>query len=157
MPERAARHIFRITLDERMAKLKPEILRERDIAIADLLERNHFLAEGLEQGPYHLHLSVAENRLLFDIEAGERTTRRIGLSLMPFRRVVRDYFAICESHYAALREGPPARIEAIDMTRRSLHDEGARLLIARLKGKADVDFNTARRLFTLICALHFRG
>jgi uncharacterized protein (UPF0262 family) len=158
MSERTARHIVNITLDERIGKLAPEIARERDIAIADLLERNHFVPEGFAETQCRLHLSLADNRLLFDLVSdAEESGRRIGLSLEPFRRVIKDYFLICESHYAAMREGARSRIEAVDMTRRSLHDEGARLLIARLKGKADVDFNTARRLFTLLCALHFRG
>lgn len=141
-----------------MPRLAPEVERERDIAIHDLLERNHFAPHGHTGGPYELRLGIIDNKLLLDIGAqGEVGERKIGLSLTPFRRVIKDYFMICESHLAAMREAPPARIEAIDMTRRSLHDDAARLLMSRLKGKIEVDFPTARRLFTLICALHFRG
>jgi uncharacterized protein (UPF0262 family) len=155
---KSLQRIVHITLDERPLSLAPEIAHERDVAIADLLERNHFAPAGVPGGPFTLRLSIAEGRLLFDVALAEgEEQRRIGLSLVPFRRVIKDYFLICESHYAAMREAPAPRIEALDMTRRSLHGEGARLLAARLKGKAEVDFNTARRLFTLLCALHFRG
>ena len=157
LPPQPTLRIAQLSLDE-LPTLTPEIARERDIAITDLLERNYFAPQGLAGGPYHLRLGIAENRLVFDIVLkGERGQRRIGLSLMPFRRVIKDYFLICESHYVAMKEAPAPRVETLDMTRRALHDEGARLLMTRLKGKADVDFNTARRLFTLICALHFKG
>jgi uncharacterized protein (UPF0262 family) len=155
---KATARIAQIRLDDRVSRLTPEVERERDVAIADLLERNHFSPRELPAGLYELRLSIAENRLLLDISAqGHRAKRRVGLSLTPFRRVIKDYFLICESHYAAMKEAPRDRIEAVDMARRSLHDEGARLLITRLEGKVDVDFNTARRLFTLICALHMKG
>ena len=158
MTSKPSLRIARLDLDD-VPALAPEIARERDIAITDLLERNYFAPHGLVGGgPYHLRLGISEHRLVFDIALiGEGEERRIGLSLMPFRRVIKDYFLICESHYVAMKEAPAARVETLDMTRRALHDEGARLLITRLKGKADVDFNTARRLFTLICALHFKG
>jgi uncharacterized protein (UPF0262 family) len=102
-------------------------------------------------------LGIAENRLVFDIRLADETKHgRCQLALTPFRRVVRDYIALCQTYYAAICESPPARIEAIDMGRRGLHDEGSALLCERLKGKIDLDFATARRLFTLICALHMK-
>jgi uncharacterized protein (UPF0262 family) len=141
-----------------MVKCAPEIEREREIAIRDLLAHNYFQPAGAPDGPYHLTIGVAENRLCFDIAAsGKRSHGRVAVSLTPFRRLVKDYFLICESYYAALRQAHPSRIEAIDMGRRGLHDEGARLLMQRLKGKIDLDSDTARRLFTLICVLHLRA
>jgi uncharacterized protein (UPF0262 family) len=150
--------ITRITLDERsVVKRSPEVEREREVAISDLLAANLFAPRGARGGPYDVHLSVTENRLCLDLKSGSgRALGRIMLSLTPFRRVVKDYFLLCESYYAALRDDP-RRIEAIDMGRRGLHDEGSRLLAQRLKGKVEVDFDTARRLFTLICVLHLRG
>ncbi len=108
--------------------------------------------------PYHLHLSIAENRLLFDIRSdADDPVGTVTLPLLPFRRIVKDYFAVCESYYEAIRSASPSKIEAIDMGRRSLHDEGSELLCDRLDGKIEVDSDTARRLFTLICVLHIRG
>lgn len=135
-----------------------EIADERKVAIYDLLAGNHFRPRGSSGGPYHLVLGIAESRLVFDIRLADGSRHgRVQLSLTPFRRVVKDYLGICQSYYAALRGSPPARIETIDMGRRGLHDEGSHLLRERLKGKIDVDFETARRLFTLICALHLKA
>jgi uncharacterized protein (UPF0262 family) len=131
---------------------------ERRVAIFDLLEANVFALEGDEDGgPYNLRLSVAEQRLLFDV-TGENggAAKQIILSLTPFRRVIKDYFLVCNSYYDAIRSASPLQIEAIDMGRRGLHDEGSHLLIERMNGRATLDFDTARRLFTLICALHVR-
>ena len=151
--------IARITLDERtVVRRNPDVEHERAVAIYDLIEDNSFAPAGDEQGPYHLHLSIAENRLLFDIRTEEGAPIcTVTLPLLPFRRIVKDYFAICESYYEAIRTATPSRIEAIDMGRRGLHDEGSRTLMDRLSGKIDVDFGTARRLFTLVCVLHWRG
>jgi uncharacterized protein (UPF0262 family) len=129
---------------------------ERQIAIFDLLEANHFAPEGAARGPYDLKLALIDNRLVLDI-AGPRFEQRHLLSLTPFRKVVRDYAMICSSYYEAIRNATPQRIEALDMGRRGLHNEGSALLQARLKGKVETDLDTARRLFTLICALHWRG
>jgi uncharacterized protein (UPF0262 family) len=129
---------------------------ERQIAIFDLLEENHFQPDGAEGGPYDLRLALIENRLAFDI-VGPGYQRRHMLSLSPLRGVVRDYHMICESYYQAIRNATPQKIEALDMGRRGLHNEGSALLQARLAGKVDTDQDTARRLFTLICALHWRG
>ena len=131
---------------------------ERRIAIYDLIEENTFALDGSAGGPYRLELSTADGRLIFDIrtEAGAPLTV-IGLSMSPFRRIVKDYFMICESYYKAIRTATPSQIETIDMARRGLHNEGSDLLKERLDGKVVVDSATSRRLFTLLCVLHWRG
>lgn len=142
-----------------IARRSPDIEHERQIAIYDLLENNRFaLLNHEHKGPYTLLLAVADNRLVLHIGDPERRPlSSLMLSLSPFRRLIRDYFLVCESYFDAIRSAPPSRIEAIDMGRRGLHDEGSRLLIERLAGKVEIDFETARRLFTLLCALHWRG
>jgi uncharacterized protein (UPF0262 family) len=147
-----------VSLDEKsVLKRAKEIEQERAIAIRDLLEKNHFAPYGSPGGPYDLILAIVENRLVFDIRlGGDAEHKKVVLSLTPFRRVVKDYFMICESYYAAVRDAP-AQIEAIDMGRRGLHDEGAAILRERLGGKVEMDNDTARRLFTLICVLHLKG
>ena len=151
-----------IEIDQRnFARPTPEIEQERQVAIYDLLEGNSFslpTREGRETapGPYRLHLGIREGRLVFDL--ADEAARPIGafhLSLGPFRQVVKDYFQICESYFDAVKRLPPSQIEAIDMARRGIHNEGARVLQERLEGKANVDIDTARRLFTLICVLHW--
>jgi uncharacterized protein (UPF0262 family) len=136
----------------------PEAEHERRVAIYDLLEENSFaLAKGKE-GPYRLRLSTREGRLLFAVSGdGGEELNTIGLSMSPFRSIVKDYFQICESYYQAIRHSTPSQIETIDMARRALHNEGSELLKERLNGKAEIDFDTARRLFTLVCVLHWRG
>ncbi len=141
----------------------PEIEQERRVAIFDLLEDNSFVPiarDGREvpPGPYHLTLSIRDRRLVFDIRS-DATSAAVAfhLSLGPFRQVVKDYFQICESYFDAVKTLPPSQIETIDMARRGIHNEGARVLQERLAGKAEVDGDTARRLFTLICVLHFGG
>ncbi len=129
---------------------------ERQIAIFDLLEGNYFAPEDAEGGPYDLVISLAENRLALDIK-GPGYEKRHLLSLSPFRSVIKDYFMVCESYYHAIRNATPQQIEALDMGRRGLHNEGSVLLQERLKGKVETDADTARRLFTLVCALHWRG
>ena len=151
--------LVEVTLDEKsISRSNPDVEHERAVAIYDLLEQNSFAPEGHKAGPYTLQLSIAENRLLFDIKTakGEPVMAHL-LSMTPFRRIVKDYFMICDSYYQAIRTATPDRIEALDMGRRAIHDEGSRLLIERLKRKVKVDFDTARRLFTLICVLHWRG
>jgi uncharacterized protein (UPF0262 family) len=151
--------IVAVTLDEEsIGRSGPDIEHERAIAIYDLIEQNLFAPEGVAGGPYTLHLSITGNRLAFDIrhEDGSAVVAHL-LSLTPFRRIVKDYFMICDSYYQAIRTATPDKIEAIDMGRRGIHDEGSRTLQERLKGKVRVDFETARRLFTLICVLHWKG
>ncbi len=141
----------------------PEIEQERKVAVFDLLEENSFAIpprKGVDipDGPYRLKLAIRDRRLVFDIATEDET--KVGefhLALGPFRQVVKDYFSICESYFDAVKKLPPSQIETIDMARRGIHDEGSRVLQERLDGKADVDKPTARRLFTLICVLHFGG
>jgi uncharacterized protein (UPF0262 family) len=155
--EQRTDRLARVTLEDSLARnASVDIAHEREVAIYDLLSDNRFRLQA-GPGPYHLHLAIVENRLVFELtgpDDGERVT--FILSMGPFRRIVRDYFVVCESYYQAIKTAPPSHIEAIDMGRRSLHDEGSRVLQERLAGKASMDFRTARRLFTLICALHRR-
>ncbi|MBV9331552.1 MAG: UPF0262 family protein [Alphaproteobacteria bacterium] len=148
-----------IVLDENtVVRRTREIEQEREIAIYDLLEANSFAPTGSPGGPYQLVLSVEENRLVFDIRLSDGAPHgKVMLSLTPFRRVIKDYFLVCESYYKAIRNAPPSQIEALDQGRKGLHDEGSELLRERLAGKIDLDFDTARRLFTLICVLHLKG
>jgi len=147
-----------VTLDSAsIGRARPDIEHERAVAIYDLLEANSFAVNG-HAGPYRLVLSLADQRLIFDVrDEDDQPIIAHALSLTPFRKVVKDYFTICESYYQAIRSGSPSRIEAIDMGRRGLHNEGSQTLQERLKGKIEVDFDTARRLFTLVCVLHWRG
>jgi len=157
-------HISHIELDDRnLPPPTPEIEQERKVAMFDLLEENSFDLPKREDrvvpdGPYRVGLSIKEKRLVFDIqtETAERAAE-FHLSLSPFRQVVKDYWAICESYFDAVKNLPPSQIETIDMARRGIHNEGARILMERLEGKAEIDNDTARRLFTLICVLHFGG
>jgi uncharacterized protein (UPF0262 family) len=150
-----ARRIIDIVLDEEsVARRSPEVEHERAVALFDLLEENDFALVGTP-GPYRLRIGVFEQRLVFDVrDADDNKLRDIVLSLTPFRKVVKDYFLVCESYYAAIKKLSPSQIEALDMGRRGLHNEGSELLRERLNGKIEIDLDTARRLFTLICALH---
>lgn len=151
--------LIAIDLDERtVVRRTREIEQERAVAIYDLLEANRFAPHGSGGGPYKLVLGIAENRLVFDVRLQEgEEHRRVILALTSLKRIIKDYFIVCESYYKAIRNAPPSQIEAIDMARRGLHDEGSQLLRERLNGKIDIDFDTARRLFTLICVLHLKG
>jgi uncharacterized protein (UPF0262 family) len=154
-----AERIIDLVLDERtVVRRSPQIEHERKVAIFDLLEENRFAPAGDFEGPYTLYLSIRENRLVFDVhDRADAPVTRFALGLAPFRSVVRDYFVVCESYFEAIKSAGRARIEALDMGRRGLHDEGAAILRRRLDGKADIDDGTARRLFTLLCVLHIRG
>ena len=156
--------ISHIALDDRnLPPPTPEIEQERKVAIFDLLENNSFTLPArddrtMPDGPYHVQLSIRDKRLVFDVTTeAEEKAAEFHLSLGPFRQVVKDYFQICESYFNAVKTLPPSQIETIDMARRGIHNEGSRVLQERLEGKADVDTDTARRLFTLICVLHFGG
>jgi uncharacterized protein (UPF0262 family) len=156
--------ITQITLDDaNLPPPTPEIEQERKVAIFDLLEENSFVLPKrgdtpVPDGPYALNLGIREKRLVFDIATeNEDEIGAFHLALGPFRQVVKDYFQICESYFEAVKSMPPSQIETIDMARRGIHNEGARVLMERLDGKVDVDTDTARRLFTLICVLHFGG
>ena len=157
-------HISHISLDNRNLPVPTtEIDQERKVAIFDLLENNSFALPERDgraalEGPYRLELAIRERRLVFDIKTrSSEQAAEFHLSLGPFRQVVKDYFQICESYFEAVKTMPPIQIETIDMARRGIHNEGARVLQERLSGKAQIDELTARRLFTLICVLHFGG
>mgnify|MGYP002630468870 CR=1 FL=1 len=154
-----SRRIIDIVLDEQsVARRSPEVEHERAVALFDLIEDNDFHLVRGAPGPYRLRIGVFEQRLVFDIrDSADRKLRDIVLSLTPFRKLVKDYFLVCESYYAAIKKLGPAQIEAIDMGRRGLHNEGSELLRERLAGKIEFDHDTARRLFTLICALHIKA
>ena len=152
-------HIAKITLDEHtVIRRSADIEHERRVAIFDLLEENSFAPSGDFDEPYHLHMGMEENRLVMDVrDTDDEPLTRILLPLTSFRRTIRDYFTICESYYQAIKTASPSQIEAIDMGRRGLHNEGSQLLRERLADKVTVDLDTARRLFTLICVLQIRG
>jgi uncharacterized protein (UPF0262 family) len=150
--------IVKIDLDERsLARAPADVEHERKVAVYDLIEENFFEPVGAGPGPFELRLSHVENRLVFDIRRqGGAALRQVHLSMTPFRKIIKDYFMLCESYYEAIRTAAPAQIETIDMARRSLHNEGSEVLRTRLKEKVNLDLNTARRLFTLICSFHLR-
>lgn len=150
--------IVHIELDERtVVRRSPDIEQERAVAIVDLLDENHFAPAGDSGGPYRLRLSIVDNRLGIDIDREDGSSvDRLLLSLSPFRKIVRDYFTVCATYYDAIKHASPSRIEALDMGRRAVHNEGSTELRARLADRVEVDFETARRLFTLICVLHIR-
>ena len=157
-------YICHIELDDaNLPPPTPEIEQERKVAMFDLIEENTFALpqrneRAIPDGPYRVGLSIREKRLVFDIKTEtDEPAAEFHLSLSPFRQVVKDYWAICESYFDAVKNMPPSQIETIDMARRGIHNEGARILEERLEGKADIDNDTARRLFTLICVLHFGG
>jgi len=159
-----AARLIHVELDDSdLPPPSPEIEQERRVALFDLMEDNSFGLPGREgrpapEGPYRLTLAIREKRLVFDVstEAGDPAAE-FHLSLSPFRQAVKDYWQICESYFEAVKRLPPSQIEAIDMARRGIHNEGARLLQERLEGKAEIDIDTARRLFTLVCVLHHGG
>jgi uncharacterized protein (UPF0262 family) len=158
-PEQSRSRLVAITLDEKsISRSNTNVVHEREVAIYDILDANTFSVDGRDEGPFTLHLAIIEDRLALTIGAtGTTETLSVMLALSAFRRIIRDYFSVCDTYYQAIRTAPPSRIQAIDMGRRALHDEGSRLLIERLKGKVSLDHATARRLFTLICALHWKG
>ncbi len=155
----ASNRIISLVLDERtVGRRTPDVEHERRIAIYDLLEENSFALPGVDEGPYAVRLSIVDRRLQFEIRNElDVLLTTIGLSLTPFRKIVKDYLSVCETYFSAIKTAASLQIEAIDIGRRSLHDEGSEILRARLADKVDVDFGTARRLFTLICVLHIRN
>lgn len=158
-PPALKQRLVAVTLDEEsIGRANPDVEHERQVAIYDLLEQNVFAPTGHPGGPYTLHLSINGNRLVFDIRLEDGTPVVAHLfSLSPLRRIVKDYYLICDSYYQAIRTATPDKIEAIDMGRRSIHNEGSRILTERLRDKVKIDVDTARRLFTLICVLHWKG
>jgi len=158
-PAAGKQRLVSVTLDEAsIGRSSPDIDHEREVAIYDLLEMNSFAPVGHDDGPYALYLSVNGNRLVFDIRLQDGSPVVAHLfSLSPLRRIVKDYYMICDSYYQAIRTATPDKIEAIDMGRRGIHNDGSEILMERLKGKVTIDLDTARRLFTLICVLHWKG
>ncbi|HEU4824912.1 MAG TPA: UPF0262 family protein [Dongiaceae bacterium] len=152
------RRIVSIDLADASAlRQSAEAEQERAVAIFDLIEENEFAPTIEHPGPYHLVLGIADNKLVFDVrDTGRQEVYKFILSLTPFRRIIKEYFEVCESYYAAIKASSLSQIEAIDMGRRGLHNEGSEILRDRLAGKVEMDFGTARRLFTLICALHMK-
>lgn len=151
--------IIKLTLDEgTVLRRSPEIESERTIAIYDILEDNSFKPVDMPEGPYHLHLAIEDNRLSFNIcDIDDQSHGRVLLPIKPFKRIVKDYFMICETYYTAVKSSNLRKVEAIDMGRRGIHDEGAEMLQNRLDKEIKIDKNTARRLFTLVCILHIRA
>jgi len=151
--------LVKVTLDEEsIGRSNEDVEHEREVAIYDLLEQNSFAPVGHDSGPYILHLSINANRLVFDIREEDNTSVMAHLlSLSPLRRIVKDYYIICDSYYQAIRTATPDKIEAIDMGRRAIHNDGCSILMERLQDKVKIDIDTARRLFTLICVLHWKG
>ena len=159
MSSRDGARIVDIRLDAAsIVRWSREVEHERQVAVFDLLERNSFdLVDGFA-GPYRVELSLREANLIFSVQAANGADRaEVVLSVRPFRRLIKDYFLICNSYFEAIKNASPSRIEAIDMGRRGLHNEAAELLMKRLEGKVVLDFDTARRIFTLIFALHWKG
>ncbi|MFN3959623.1 MAG: UPF0262 family protein [Parvularculaceae bacterium] len=161
--DKQTRRIVRIDLDERsLARATADIEHERKVAIYDLIEENFFEPIGAGEGPFELYLSLVENRLVFDVrrhdpqQPGGTPIGQVHLSMSPFRKIIKDYFMLCESYYDAIRTAAPAQIETVDMARRAMHNEGSEILRERLTEKINLDLNTARRLFTLICSFHMR-
>ena len=151
--------IGNIFLDEKtVVRRAAHVEHERKVAVYDLLEENHFQPAGGYDGPFNLHLGIEENRLVFDIRTeADAALDRFSLPLNSFRKIVKDYFMVCESYFEAIKTAPPSRIEALDMGRRGLHNEGSDILQDRLEGKVEIDKPTARCLFTLICVLHIKA
>ncbi|AAK86350.1 MULTISPECIES: UPF0262 family protein [Agrobacterium] len=147
-----------VVLDDSIGRSTPDVEHERAVAIFDLIEENTFEPAGHDGGPYRLHISLVDAKLVFAIKTeDDKDVSTHILSLTPFRRIIKDYFLICESYYEAIRSSTPSQIEAIDMGRRGIHNDGSQTLMDRLSGKIKVDFDTARRLFTLVCVLYWRG
>lgn len=147
-----------VVLDDTIGRSTPDVEHERAVAIFDLIEENSFEPIGHSGGPYRLKLSLINQKLVLTVTTADSSEVATHiLSLTPFRRIVKDYFMICESYYEAIRLATPSKIEAIDMGRRGVHNEGSQTLIDRLEGKIRLDFDTARRLFTLVCVLYWRG
>lgn len=151
--------LIEITLDQKsLGRVHANIEHEREVAIFDILDGNAFAIEGLNQGPYKLNLSVIEDRLvLVIVNESDVEVLQHHIALTPLKRIMKDYFLVCESYYEAVRTAPPARIQAIDVSRRALHDEGSQVLREKLANQIIVDDDTARRLFTLVCSLHWKG
>lgn len=151
--------LIEITLDPKsLGRASANIEHEREVAIFDILDGNSFALDGIDVGPYGLNLAIADDRLQMNVtDENAEAVAFHQVPLTPLKRVMKDYFLVCESYYEAVRSAPPSKIQAIDINRRTLHDEGSKILHEKISGKITVDADTARRLFTLLCALHWKG
>ncbi len=151
--------LVEITLDQRsLGPANANIEHEREVAIFDILDGNAFAVDGMDVGPYRLNLAIADDRLQLTVrDEDSEPVASHQVPLTQLKRVMKDYFLVCDDYYAAVRTAPPAHIQAVDLNRRTLHDEGSKILAERLAGRVTVDIDTARRLFTLLCALHWKG
>ena len=151
--------LIEIKLDPKsLGRASANVEHEREVAIFDILDGNSFALEGQQSGPYKLHLSLSDDRLQLAVNnEADVSVATHQVPLTPLKRIMKDYFLVCESYYEAVRSAPPNKIQAIDVNRRSLHDDGSKLLVEKLQGKITLDNDTARRLFTLVCALHWKG
>ena len=157
--EKSRDRLIEITLDQKsLSRASSNIEHEREVAIFDILDGNVFAVEGMETGPYRLHLGIVDDRLQLTVrDEDSEPVASHQVPLTPLKRVMKDYFLVCDAYYDAVRTQPPAKIQAIDLNRRTLHDEGSKVLAEKMAGKVTVDADTARRLFTLLCALHWKG
>lgn len=151
-------YIGDIQLDDKSVIMRnAEIEREKNHAITDLLKQNHFLLKNQKEGPYNITLAIHHNKLIFEIICmPSEEVQHVTLSTGPFRKVMKDYFIICETYFSAVKMADPSKVEAIDMGRRAVHNEGAELLIELLQNDIELDFETARKIFTLIAVLHLK-
>ncbi|MCB1483519.1 MAG: UPF0262 family protein [Hyphomicrobiaceae bacterium] len=157
--EKSRDRLVEITLDQRsLGQTNVNIDHEREVAIFDILDGNSFAVDGMDVGPYRLNLAIVDDRLQLTVrDEDSEAVASHQVPLTPLKRVMKDYFLVCDDYYDAVRTAPPSRIQAIDLNRRTLHDEGSKILAEKLEGKVKVDADTARRLFTLLCALHWKG
>lgn len=157
--EKSRDRLIEITLDQKsLGRANANIEHEREVAIFDILDGNSFAVDGMEAGPYRLHLAIVDDRLQLTVrDEDAEPVAAHQVPLTPLKRVMKDYFLVCDAYYDAVRTQPPAKIQAIDLNRRTLHDEGSKILAEKFSGKVTVDADTARRLFTLLCALHWKG
>jgi uncharacterized protein (UPF0262 family) len=157
--EKSRDRLIEITLDQKsLGRANANIEHEREVAIFDILDGNAFSVDGMEAGPYRLNLAIVDDRLQLTVrDEDSEPVASHQVPLTPLKRTMKDYFLVCDAYYDAVRAQPPAKIQAIDLNRRTLHDEGSKMLAEKLTGKVSVDADTARRLFTLLCALHWKG
>lgn len=157
--EKSRDRLIEITLDQKsLGRANANIEHEREVAIFDILDGNSFAVDGMEAGPYRLNLAIVDDRLQLTVrDEDSEPVAAHSVPLTPLKRVMKDYFLVCDAYYDAVRTQPPAKIQAIDLNRRTLHDEGSKILAEKMSGKVTVDADTARRLFTLLCALHWKG
>lgn len=159
MTETVHKDIVKVALDEKtVIKRSPDIEHERRVALYDLMEENHFRLTSGAEGPFHITMGMQEGRLALAVSDGEdNPIEELQMPMMPMKKIIKDYFTVCESYFQAIRSASPSQIESIDMGRRGLHNEAAEMMRERLQDRVEMDLDTARRLFTLVCVLQIRG